>query len=69
MVGIGVTDGHDDLTGLDVELASPELLVDPELLDVHLAAFFHLGLIFSGLFCFYLHGSAVATMLKLYLGP
>ena len=68
MIGVGIAYGNDYFTGLDVELAFPELLVDPELLDVHLAAFFHLGFIFSGFLGLYLHGGAIATMLKLYLG-
>ena len=67
VIGVGVTYWHDNLSSLDVELAVPEFLVDPELLDVHFTAFLHFGLVFSGLLCFYLNCGTSPAMLKLYL--
>ena len=67
VVGIRIAHGHDDLTGLDIELPTSKLLVDPELLDVHLAALLHFSLILAGLLGLDLHGAATAAMLKLHL--
>ena len=44
-----------------------ECFVNPELLNVHLAAFFYFGLVFTCLFGFYLHSSAITAVFKLYL--
>ena len=68
VVTIGIAHRHDDLTGLDVEHSIPESLVQPKLLERHLATFLRLGLILARLFRFYLHGRLVAAVLKLHLG-
>ena len=65
VVGIRIAHGYDDLARLDIELAAHKLLVEPELLDVHLAALLYLGLIFARLLGLDLYGSTVAAMLKL----
>ena len=67
MVGIAVAHGDDDFTDLDIELAARECLVNPELLDVYLAALLYFGLVLASLLSFYLHSRTVAAMLELYL--
>ena len=69
VVGIRVAHGHNDLARLDVELSTGKSLVEPELLDIHLAALLHLGLVFASLLGLYLHGSTITPVLKLYLRP
>ena len=67
VVGVAVTHGDNDLTGFDVHFAIHERLVNPELLNVHFTAFFHLGLVFASFLSFYLYSSTIATMFKLNL--
>ena len=47
VVAIGIAHRHDDLTSLDVEHSLPESLVQPKLLERHLATFLRLGLILA----------------------
>ena len=67
VVSVGITYGYDDLAGFDIKLTASERLVDPELLDVHFAAFLYLGLVFASLLGLYLHSGTIATVFKLNL--
>ena len=65
VVGIDFADRDDDLACLDIELAAPEGLVNPELLKRYLTAALGLGLVFSALIGVDFHGALGASMLKL----
>ena len=67
MVGIRVADGNYYLTSLDVKLSAHEFLINPELLNIHLTAFFHFCLIFSSLLGFYFHSRARTSVFVFYL--
>ena len=67
VVSVGITYGYDDLAGFDIKLTASERLVDPELLDVHFAAFLYLGLVFASLLGLYFHSGTIATVFKLNL--
>ena len=67
VIGVYFSDRDDNLTSLDVELTSPESLVDPELLQGNLAAALCLSLVFATLVSINLYGILRAAMLKLNL--
>ena len=67
VVGIGITDRHDDFSCLNVELPAPKGFVYPKLLDVHLSTFLYFCFVFASLFCLNLNGRTRAAMLELNL--
>ena len=68
VVGVAVAHGHDDFASPHVQHSAEKLLVQPELLDGHLATLFGFGFVFARFFGFYFNGSLVAAVLKLYFG-
>lgn len=64
VVGIGQADGDDDVSGTDVECVA-ERLLNPELFQLHFAAFLHFLFPFARLLEFLFVRAAAAAMLKL----
>ena len=65
-MGVVQAYGHDDMAHLNIKRAR-ELLVDPELFQLHLAAFLLFQFPFGGFVGLVLNGRASAGVLELYL--
>ena len=66
MVRVGSSQWHNQHTRADIGIAV-ERLLEPELLQCHLATTLHLGLIFTAFLVLYLHCCLGSAMLKLNL--
>lgn len=68
VMGVGQSEGNDNVSGAQVE-GTGEGLLQPELLQFYLTAFLLFILKLDGLVGFVFDGRACSTMLKFYLRP
>ena len=65
MIGIDLANRNDDFTSLDIELATPESFVKPELLKGNLTTTLCLSLVFTTFISIDFYGILSSTMLEL----